>query len=119
MPAGNLLRPGRPSSVGHRPLPAVLDRRHPSRRRSEHSSQPLIHDQFSAIEKTTNVPYSDVVRLFGDDTSVAGDPISAAPDDAILGGVLAVNTVQANGQSSLAVTLTKTLGKTSLNEDTG
>jgi hypothetical protein len=74
---------------------------------------------FSAFDKTTNLPYSQVVRLFGDDTSVAGDPISAAPDDVILGGVLAVNTVQANGQNSLAVTLTRTLGKSSLNEDTG
>ena len=47
---------------------------------------------FSAFDKTSNLPYTQVVRLFGDDTSVAGDPISAAPDDAIPGGVLAVNT---------------------------
>ncbi len=74
---------------------------------------------FSAFDKTTNLPYTQVVRLFGDDTNVAGDPITAAPDDVIPGGLLAVNTVQANGQNSLAVTLTKTLGKSALNEDTG
>jgi hypothetical protein len=74
---------------------------------------------FSAFDKTTNLPYTQVVQLFGDDTLVAGDPINAAPDDPIPGGLLAVNTVQANGQNSLPVTLTKTLGKSNLNEDTG
>ena len=72
---------------------------------------------FSAFDVTTNLPYSQFVRLFGDDTSVAGDPISAAPDDAILD--LAVNSIRANGQSSLPVTVTRTLGKSRLNEDTG
>ena len=61
---------------------------------------------FSAFDKATNLPYTHVVRLFGDDTNVAGDPITAAPDDAIPGGLLAFNTVQANGQNSQAVTLT-------------
>lgn len=74
---------------------------------------------FSAFDKTTNLPYTQVVRLFGDDTNVAGDPLTAAPDDVIPGGLLAINTVQANGQNSQAVTLTKTLGKSALDEDTG
>src|SRR5690349_1690353 len=73
---------------------------------------------FSAFDKTTNLPYTQVVQLFGDDTLV-GDPVTAGADDAIPGGLLAVNTVQANGQNSLAVTLTKTLGKSALDEDTG
>jgi hypothetical protein len=72
---------------------------------------------FSAFDKTTNLPYSQVVRLFGDDTAVPGDPISAAPDDAIVGGLLAVNSVRANGQNTLDVNVTGTLGKSVLDED--
>ena len=74
---------------------------------------------FSAFDKTTNLPYSQVVRLIGDDTNVAGDPLIAAPDDLITGGLLAFNTVQANGQNTRTVTLTRTLGKSALDEDTG
>ncbi len=64
-------------------------------------------------------PYRETVRLLGDDTSVAGDPAAAAPDDVLY--FAPSSTIRASDIVAPATTLkrthTVTLSNTSLDED--
>ena len=80
---------------------------------------------FDFFDKATNLRYKHVVELIGDDTNVAGDPPSSAPDDVL--ATLRSEVVRAgeapamndNGLPRLRVNLTEVFAKSTLNEDIG
>ena len=80
---------------------------------------------FDFFDNATNLRYKHVVELIGDDTNVAGDPASFAPDDVLAtltsevvraGEAPAVN---GNGLPRLPVDLTQVVAKSTLDEDIG
>ena len=80
---------------------------------------------FDFFDNATNLRYKHVVELIGDDTNVAGDPPSSAPDDVL--ATLRSEVVRAgeapamndNGLPRLRVNLTEVFAKSTLNEDIG
>ena len=80
---------------------------------------------FDVFDNATNLRYQHVVELIGDDTNVAGDPASSAPDDVL--ATLKSEIVRAgnapevngNGLPRLPVDLTQDFAKSTLNEDIG
>jgi hypothetical protein len=80
---------------------------------------------FDFFDNATNLRYKHVVELIGDDTNVAGDPASSAPDDVLAKlkdeVVRAANAPATNGNGlpRLPVTLKQEVAKSTLNEDVG
>ena len=74
---------------------------------------------FNAFDKSADQPYTETIRLIGDDTGVAGDPAGAAPDDAL--ATLSVSTVRASmivaPATTLKRTITTSVANSTLNED--
>ena len=74
---------------------------------------------FSAFDKAADQPYTEIIRLIGDDTGVAGDPAAAAPDDTLL--VFTPVTVRASmivaPATTLKRTITRNVNNATLNED--
>ena len=72
---------------------------------------------FDAFDQASQLSYKHVTQVIGDDTNVAGDPSTVAPDDVL--ETIINDVVQANGATSLPVTIQHVVGKSKLNEDTG
>jgi hypothetical protein len=80
---------------------------------------------FDFFDNATNLRYKHVVELIGDDTNVAGDAPSSAPDDVL--ATLRSEVVRAgeapdlndNGLPRLRVNLAEVVAKSTLNEDIG
>lgn len=76
---------------------------------------------FNGFDKSIDQPYTEIVRLIGDDTGVAGDPAAAAPDDVVV-SALVVATVRASMIAAPATTLKRSHSRevrtSLLNEDT-
>jgi len=76
---------------------------------------------FDFFDNATNLRYKHVVVLIGDDTNVAGDPSSSAPDEVL--ATLRSEVVRAgeapevngNGLPKLPVDLTQDFAKSTLN----
>jgi len=72
---------------------------------------------WSNFDQLTNLPYTESVRLIGDDSGQDGDNLPAG-DDLILVGAFPLNpSVSSNGQAVTARTKNFTFAFSSLNED--
>ena len=80
---------------------------------------------FNTFDKASDQPYSESVRLIGDDTNVLGDSAAAAPDDALativpvlpfLPSVIRASAIVPPA-TTLARTHTRTFSNTLLDED--
>ncbi len=76
---------------------------------------------FNGFDKSIDQPYTEIVRLIGDDTGISGDPAAAAPDDVVV-SALVVATVRASmipaGATTLKRSHTREVRTSLFNEDT-
>lgn len=86
----------------------------------------VIYDiDFDFFDNETNLRYRHVVEAIGDDTNVAGDPASSAPDDVLTklrDEVVRASDAQdqnGNGLPRFHVEFTELVAKSTLNEDIG
>ena len=72
---------------------------------------------WSNFDQLTNLPYSEIVRLIGDDSGLDGDNLPAG-DDPIAIGMFPLNpSVSSNGQAVTPRTKDFTIAFSTLNED--
>jgi hypothetical protein len=69
---------------------------------------------FDGFDQSSNLAYTEIVRLIGDDTDVSGD-VNDGLDDKL--HQLRSQTVRANGSATQSRSLTTTLAASLLNED--